>query len=122
MMPSCMLTARFEIEFDAPIARVWDRLIDYPGYAKFPRVESARVLEEGDEHPAGVGALREIKVDGVTFEERIVEFEPPRILAYRITKSRPIKIVHDIGRMELFERGEKTKLLWETTFTIGVPV
>jgi hypothetical protein len=121
-----MLTARFETTFDASIDTVWARVIDYPSYAKLPRVRSARVVEEGDEHPAGVGALREINVDGITFKERIVEFEPPRegkaVLAYRITESRPLRIVHDIGRMQLFASGEKTKLIWETTFTVGVPI
>lgn len=117
-----MLTARFEIDFDAPVERVWAILIDYPGYARFPHVKSARVVEEGKDHPAGVGALREVNVDGITFSERIVEFEPPRVLAYRITESRPVRIVHDIGRMVLSEREGKTHLVWETTFTVGTPL
>lgn len=117
-----MLTARFEIEFDAPIDRVWAVVTDYPGYARFPHIKSAKVVEPGAEHPAGIGAVREINVDGITFLERIVEFEPPRVLAYKITESRPLPLVHDIGRMVLSERGDRTHLAWETTFTVGVPI
>lgn len=117
-----MLTARFETDFDVPVQRVWERLIDYAGYAKIPFVQAARVVEPGKEDPAGVGALREIKIDGITFRERIVEFEPPHVLAYKITESRPITIVHDIGRMQLSETARGTHLVWETTFTVGVPV
>jgi uncharacterized protein YndB with AHSA1/START domain len=117
-----MLTARFELDFDAGIDRVWAILIDYPGYARFPHVRSARVVEPGADHPAGVGAVRELDVDGITFRERIVEFDPPHVLAYRITESRPLPLVHDIGRMVLSERAGKTHLVWETTFTVGLPV
>jgi uncharacterized protein YndB with AHSA1/START domain len=117
-----MLTARFNLTIDAPIERVWALLIDYEGYTRFPRVESARVVETGADHPAGVGALREIRVDGVTFDERIVEFEPSHVLAYKIESSRPIRIAHDIGRMTLTDRGGRTELDWVTTFGVDIPV
>jgi uncharacterized protein YndB with AHSA1/START domain len=117
-----MQTARMQITFDVPIERVWEVLIDYPGYARFPGIDAARVLEPGREHPAGVGARREVSVAGTTFVEEIVEFEPPRVLAYRIVSSRPIKIVHEIGRTRLTARGNQTDLDWETTGTVGIPV
>lgn len=117
-----MLTARFDVDFEASIDEVWARVIDYPGYARFPHVKAARVVEVGKDHPAGVGALRELTINGITFRERIVEFRPPCVLAYRITESRPIRIVHDIGRIELSETKSGTHLHWETTFTVGVPL
>jgi uncharacterized protein YndB with AHSA1/START domain len=117
-----MLTSRFHITIDAPIELVWDLLTDYPGYARFPKVKWARLAEPGKDHPAGVGALRELNVDGINFSERIVEFEPPHVLAYKIEKSSPLPIKHDIGRMKLSERGGQTDLDWETTFALDVPV
>jgi uncharacterized protein YndB with AHSA1/START domain len=117
-----MPTSRFEISFNAPIERVWERLVDHEGYARYPGVRSARLLERGKDHPGGLGALREMKVGGTTFIERIVEFEPHTCLAYKIIESRPIRIEHDIGRMQLTARGERTDLVWVTTGTIGVPL
>jgi uncharacterized protein YndB with AHSA1/START domain len=117
-----MLTARFHIDIDAPIELVWELLTDYAGYARFPKVKWARVVEPGKDHPAGVGALRQLNVDGITFSERIVEFRPPHVLAYKIEKSSPLPIAHELGRMTLAERDGKTTLDWETTFALDVPV
>lgn len=117
-----MITAEFHVSIRAPVDRVWATIADYPGYTRFPGVRSARIVEPGGEHPAGVGALREIVVDGITFEERIVEFEPGRALGYRIVRSRPLPIEHQGGRMVLSERDGETHLDWSSTFRVGVPV
>jgi uncharacterized protein YndB with AHSA1/START domain len=110
------------VTINAPIDRVWSALIDYEGYARFPKVKSARVIERGQGHPAGVGAVRELNVDGLTFVERIVEFEAPHRLAYKIVKSSPLPVAHDVGRMQLSERGSATELEWATTFGVDIPI
>jgi hypothetical protein len=117
-----MQTARMGIYVHTPVARVWETLIDYAGYARIPQVSSARVVRPGTDHPAGVGAVREISVLGATFEEEIVEFDAPRILAYRIVRCRPLPIEHDIGRVTLIPRGEGTEIAWTTRFRVGVPL
>jgi hypothetical protein len=106
----------------APIERVWAFLIDYAGYARVPQVQGARVLRPGTSHAAGVGAIREITVLGSTFEEEIVGFDPPRRLAYRITRSRPLRLEHRLGECELIERGGGTEVRWTTTFTVPIPI
>ena len=106
----------------APIERVWAFLIDYEGYARIPAVARARVLRRGDRDAAGVGAVREVTVLGSTFEEEILAFEPPLLLTYRITKSRPLRIDHELGRVDLVPRGEGTEVSWTTTFTLPVPL
>lgn len=117
-----MLTMRMEMTFEAPIERVWASLIDYEGYARFPKVQAAKMLARGAEHPAGVGAVRELRVDGITFVERIEAFEPMRRIAYKITESRPLKLRHDIGVMELTDQGGRTHLSWSTTFAVDLPI
>ena len=117
-----MQTISLQMSFNAPIERLWAMLIDYEGYASFPKIEAARVVTRGADHPAGVGAVRELRVDGMTFSEQIVEFDPPRRLAYRITASRPLKLRHDIGRMELTERDGRVDLTWSSTFAVDVPI
>jgi uncharacterized protein YndB with AHSA1/START domain len=117
-----MQTARMAITFDVPIELVWEVLTDYAGYARFPGVAAARVLKPGHEQPAGVGAIREVEQAGSVFIEEIVEFEPPRMLAYKIVSSRPIPIAHEIGRVRLTPRGGRTELEWETTAALDVPL
>ena len=80
------------------------------------------MVKPGDDHPAGVGAVREVTVMGSTFEEVIVAFEPPRLLTYRILRSRPLPIAHELGRVELLPRGEGTEVQWSTTFSVPVPL
>jgi len=117
-----MQTISLQMSFTAPIDRLWAMLIDYEGYASFPKIEAARVVTRGTDHPAGIGAVRELRVDGMTFSERIVEFEPPCMLAYKIIESRPLKLRHDIGRMELIDRGGHVDLTWSTTFAVDMPL
>src|SRR5262245_30711978 len=100
-----MQSIRIEMTFDVPLQRVWDILIDYEGYARFPKIQAARIVTPGKDHPAGVGAVRELVVDGMTFQERIEEFEPLRGIAYKIIASRPLKMRHDLGRMTLTDEG-----------------
>ena len=117
-----MLSARFHFIVDAPIDRVWAVLIDHEGYARFPHVQSARLLRRGQDLPGGVGAEREVRVGGITFVERIVACEPPHLLEYKIVESRPLKLNHELGRMQLSARDGRTVLDWVTTFEVAVPI
>ena len=117
-----MVTSRFQIFIGAPPASVFALLADYAGYAQLPHVKWARVDERGKEHAAGVGALRVLNVDGITFHERIVEFEEGRVIAYKIEKSTPLRVRHEIGRMVLSERSGGTDLEWVTTYEAAVPL
>lgn len=106
----------------APVARAWAFLTDYAGYARIPAIASARVVKPGNTEPAGVGAVREVTVMGSTFQEEIVGFDPPHVLAYRIIRSRPLRIEHELGRVELVPRGDGTEVIWTTTFSVPVPL
>lgn len=45
------------------------------------------------------------------------------MLAYKIERSSPLPIAHEIGRMRLTERpGGGTSLDWETTLALDVPL
>jgi uncharacterized protein YndB with AHSA1/START domain len=117
-----MLNARATITINATAEQVWAVVTDYAGYARFPGISSANLREPGRGHPAGVGAIREVKAGVATFVEEIVEFEAPRRLVYKIIESRPIKIEHELGCMQLTARGDQTELAWETRGRIGVPL
>jgi uncharacterized protein YndB with AHSA1/START domain len=117
-----METARMNVYIHAPVERVWAALTDYASYARLPKVESARVLQQGRGDPAGVGAVREVRLLGSTFVEEITRFEAPRLLGYQILRSAPLPIEHRGGEMELVPRGEGTEVRWTTTFRVAVPL
>jgi uncharacterized protein YndB with AHSA1/START domain len=117
-----METARMNAFINVPIEQVWAVLTDYEGYARIPGVEAARLVRPGRADPAGVGAVREISVMGSTFEEEIVTFDPPRVLEYRIIRSRPLPIEHQLGRCELTSHGSGTEVTWTTTMGLRIPL
>ena len=57
-----------------------------------------------------------------SFVEEIVEFEPSRRLAYKIIESRPIKIDHELGWMQLTARGDHTEVEWVTRGKVALPL
>jgi uncharacterized protein YndB with AHSA1/START domain len=103
-------------------ARVWAVLTDYEGYARIPKVKRARVLERGTEHPAGVGAVREISVLGSTFVEQITRFEPERHLSYQIIRSRPLPLQHHGADVVLTARDGGTEIDWTTRLSLRIPL
>jgi uncharacterized protein YndB with AHSA1/START domain len=117
-----MLNARAKITLNATAEQVWAVVTDYAGYARFPGITSANLRTPGRTHPAGVGAIREVKAGAATFLEEIVEFDAPRRLVYKIIESRPIKIDHEFGCMQLTARGDQTDLEWESRGKVGVPL
>ena len=117
-----MLYARAKITIHAPAEKVWAIVTDYPGYARFPGITAAHVRKPGLDHPAGVGAIREVTAGPARFAEEILEFEPSRRLAYRIIESRPLRIEHELGWMQLTARGDQTELEWETRGKVGLPL
>lgn len=117
-----MITAKFSTQIAASPEKIWAELIDYEGYSKLPKIQSAKVTKKGNDHPAGLGAIREIKVDGITFVEEIVEFEQNRTLGYKIIACKPLPFEHDFGRMTLSEQGNVTHVNWETRFRIPIPL
>jgi len=117
-----MFTAKMHAYIRAPIERVWAFISDYEGYERVPGVKRARILKPGNPERAGLGAIREIRVQGVVFEEEITRFEAPNRLCYRITRSRPIRIEHEGGDMQLTARDGGTDVHWTTTMGLDLPL
>ena len=99
--------------FRAPIDRVWARIDDHAGMSAWI---GAPVRVRGD---GAVGTVRTIGA-GFTFDETIVEREPPHRLVYRITRGVPV--THR-GEIALTERSPgTTELRWTITMTSHVPL
>jgi uncharacterized protein YndB with AHSA1/START domain len=105
----------------APIDRVFARLSDHEGYARFPGVRSARLLKVGTIEKNGVGAVREIASAFMSFDEEITGFDRPRRMDYRIIRSRPA-IDHKGGSIELETVDGGTRVTWTSTLQVKTPV
>ncbi|PKH65393.1 SRPBCC family protein [Psychrobacter sp. 4Dc] len=91
-----------------PIDEVFEALSDHASYGSFKAVGVAKLIAEGNEERNGVGALRSIQTGPVKFWERITAFERPTHMQYQIEKSKPIKMQHDKGIIDLKDLGDGT--------------
>ncbi|MEW6443541.1 MAG: SRPBCC family protein [bacterium] len=116
-----METIHVNIHIRAPAEKVWSLFSDHQGYTFIRRVSEARLLEPGREERNGLGAVRRIRILGVTFLEDIVGFDPPRRLEYRVREC-TLPIRHEIGRLDFASRGDGTDINWVSRFEVPVPI
>jgi uncharacterized protein YndB with AHSA1/START domain len=105
----------------ASAEEVFDLLADHANYDRFRGINGSRLLREGDPAPNGVGALREIKVRPLTFEEEITAYERPTRFDYLIVKLN-IPFHHDGGSITLSPDGDGTHVDWRSTFSVPTPL
>ena len=106
-----------------PINEVFEALSDHASYGLFKAVDTAKLLIEGDEERNGVGALRTVQTGVFKVWERITAFERPTHMQYQIEKSRPIKIQHNKGIIDLKDLGDgTTHVTWVSEGRIVVPL
>ena len=106
-----------------PIDEVFEALSDHASYGSFKAVGVAKLVNEGDEERNGVEALRSIQTGPVKFWERITAFERPTHMQYQIEKSKPIKMQHDKGVIDLKDLGDgTTHVTWVSEGRLTVPL
>ena len=106
-----------------PATEVFAALSDHGGYARFPGITAASLLEPGTDTPNGVGALRRIQAGPVTFLERITRFEPGRRFDYRIERCTPLPMRHEGGSVQLEGlTGDQTRVTWTSDGRSAVPL
>lgn len=105
-----------------PAERVFELLADHANYQRFPGVTASELIEEGEPAPNGVGALRRVSLGDVVLDEKITGFDPPNQLAYRIIASKPVKVVHEGGQIDITAVPEGTRIRWRSTFKIKIPL
>ena len=105
-----------------PPERVFELLADHANYHRFPGITASELLTEGTPSPNGVGAIRRVSLGDVVLDEEITGFEAPKRLAYRIIASKPVKVLHDGGEIEITEVPEGSRIRWRSTFRIKIPL
>jgi len=117
-----MFNIRVERVLKKHINDVFEMLVAHEDYGQLPGIKSARLLEFGREERNGEGALREVDLGALVFQERITNFERSYQIDYRIESSKPLPVRHDIGEIRLTEEGEFTRVVWVSKGHIPIPI
>jgi ribosome-associated toxin RatA of RatAB toxin-antitoxin module len=116
-----MRTIHITRRIPAPPEAVFDLLADHAHYERFRAIHRSALLREGEPPPNGVGALRQIKVRPLTFEEEITGYERPTRLDYLIVKLN-VPFEHHGGSIRLSRDGDATGVDWRSSFAVPTPV
>lgn len=119
-----MPTVRVEETVDVAREALFAVLTDHEGYGRFPGIKRCELIRPGDRERNGLGALRRVHLGGPTvLDEEIVAYDPPDSFEYRIRRARPLRIRHELGRVELESLGaNRTKVVWTSTFNFPLPI
>ncbi len=115
-----MITVEVRRRIPASRERVWRVYADYESWSDWAGIGRVRLAREGQGDRNGVGCVRRISTGGVSVDEEIVEFEPPRRLAYRVVRG-GIPIKNHLGEVELEESGGATEIRWRARFDSRIP-
>ncbi len=107
-----------KLHVQAPIELVFERLVDHEAMSDWPGITSCRLVREGTPRN-GLGAVRQVKVRGLSLLEEVVHYEPPLRYDYRITKGLP---VDHLGSVRLSPTEGGVELSWEVRMTSRWPL
>ena len=121
-----MHEVRVTHEFNFDIEKVFAGVSDHVAFLSTSKIV-CRMQRDGDTHPNGLGALREVRNGVLRFEEEITAFDPPHAYEYRILSLRgpfnlKLPFHHETGRLELHALDGKTRLVWTSQFHFSVPL
>ena len=117
-----MFSILVERLINKPIEDVFAQLSDHANYSQFKGIDKSSVIQPGDVTKNGLGAVREIVSSAGTLHEKIVAFEPPFLLGYKIIYSKPLPYKHELGEIQLNEQDGKTLVVWRSQGKIAIPI
>lgn len=107
------------IGVSGPIERVFERLTDHEAMADWPGVQACRLVAQGQPRN-GLGAVRRITVAGLTLDEEVVLYQPPRRFDYRIIRGLPIEHHASVRLSE--DGGGGVTIDWQIRMSSRVPL
>jgi uncharacterized protein YndB with AHSA1/START domain len=115
-------TYEFTVESRAEPAEVFEVLADATRWREWAgkMITVSEWEREGDPAPGGVGAVRKLGRPPAFALEQIVEYDPPRHLAYTILRGLPVRGYHaDVDLLPTATGG--TTIRWSGAFEPKVP-
>jgi hypothetical protein len=110
----------------APRHQVFEAVSDHERFLRGPAL-SCHLTREGTNHRNGLGALREVAMEGRVITEEITTWDPPRRFEYMIRRfidrnGKPARFRHDGGWLDFSQSGESTRIDWHSRFEIPIPI
>ncbi|MFC9996193.1 SRPBCC family protein [Nocardia sp. NPDC127526] len=116
-----MRTVDIERTIAAPRSDVFDWLTDATNYQRVPFVRRVTLVRPGDTTGHGAGAVRLIVTPLLRLTEEIIEYDPPRLMRYRLLKSVP-PLRHQDGSISFDEVPGGTRVHWFADFEMATPI
>lgn len=116
-----MRTVKLERTIRAPLADVFEWLTDATNFQRVPVIRRVTPVRPGDLVEHGVGAVRLLVTPLARLIEEIVEYEPPRLIRYKLLSSCPPMRVQD-GCLEFKETAAGTWIRWTAHFEVAAPL
>ncbi|MEC3951674.1 SRPBCC family protein [Nocardia sp. CDC153] len=116
-----MRTVDVERTLAAPQPDVFDWLTDVTNYQRVPLVRRVTLVRPGHTNGNGEGAVRLVVTPLLRLTEEIVEYDPPRLMRYRLLNSVP-PLRHQEGSIVCEPCKAGTRVRWSSTFEIAAPL
>jgi carbon monoxide dehydrogenase subunit G len=107
---------RMQQRFDAPPERVFAAVTNHEGLSEW--IDGVRVTleESGVPAPNGLGAVRRVSARGLTIREKVVGWEAPRAMDYRVIGGAPFR--DHLGELRLQPADAGTLLDYRIRFRV----
>lgn len=106
--------------YAAPPERVWAVYSDHAGWKSWAGFSKSWLETEGKPDKNGVGCVRGFGSPGFAVFEEVLEFEPPRRLAYRIVRG-GLPIRDHWGEAVVTADAGGTRITWRCRFESKIP-
>ncbi len=84
---------------------------------------TCHIVQAGEAHKNGLGAIRKVRTKKYTFTEKITAYEHNKSYDYLITEVSPdLNFTHHNGWVELTETEQGVRADWHSHFTFNTPV
>ncbi|MEO7113310.1 MAG: SRPBCC family protein [Polyangiaceae bacterium] len=97
------------ITIRAKIEDVFEQLIDHEAMASWPGIGACTLVEEGTPRN-GLGAVRRVRVGGLTIDEKVVLYDPPHAFDYAIIRGVPVN--DHLGEVRFSETDGRVEVVW----------
>ena len=116
-----MRTVKLERTIRAPLTDVFEWLTDATNLQRVPIIRRVTLVRPGNLVEHGVGAVRLLVTPLVRVTEEIVEYDPPRLIRYKLLSSYPPMRYQD-GSVEFKETARGTRVRWTSQFEVAAPL
>ncbi len=116
-----MRTVKVQRTINAPTADVFEWLTDVTNFQRIPWVRRVTLVRPGNLTEHGIGSVRLLLTPLARITEEVVEYDPPRLIRYRMLKCSPA-IWRQNGSLRFEEVEGGTRVTWICVFEVTTPV